>query len=825
MCAGTFDLDSRGESEPSELTFSMRDVRLILRRLRTRPGYAVPALLILGLGLGTSVAMFSFVQGLLLHPIALPLLPRLVTLWSIPADQPEARGPVSAADLLDWSVQTRTLESIAASQGFTADLSGDGFPERLEGVRVWGDYFGTLGMRALHGRLFGGEANEPGNERQVVLSESLWRRRYGADEAILGQRIILQGHSHRVIGIAPLAASYPLACDFWLPLVLDLPAAGDRANRYLEVVGRRTADASVASVEAELRVLTGRWAGQTPAGQRIRSVRVVPLVDHLLANSEAPRYLPVVLLAAGFLLALACANVANLQVAQMHSRLREFVVRAALGASRGRLIRQVLTDSMVVALLGGGVGLLVAYWTIHVIRGSLPADLLAYVPGWSSVGLNGPVFLFAAATAVGTGLAAGLAPALAVPRQNLDEVMRAGARGSTRGGHRLRRALVVVEVALALVLLVACGLVVKTFTGLIVASRGFDAREVLTLRIALPSARYATTEQVTGFYQVALRELAALPAVRSTAIASTMPFYNRRETEYGPGPGRPEEAREVSRCGLQGVSPDYFRTLGIPVLQGRVFGTEDQHSSARVVVVSERVARQCWPEESPLHRQLWLDPRSPHASPLTVIGVVGDVRDDWREETRGTVYLPFEQWPEASMFVMVRTAGNPIRQTSAVRATLRELDQHQPLLRLKPLRQVIVESMAGLHITSGVLAYMGLTALGVAAAGIYSVMANSVSQRMREMGIRAALGARRSDLLRLILREGMRFTTFGLAVGLPLALAVGHWLRHAVFGVVALQLGWVVLLGALLLAIAGLACWLPARRASRVDPIIVLRYE
>ena len=244
-----------------------------------------------------------------------------------------------------------------------------------------------------------------------------------------------------------------------------------------------------------------------------------------------------------------------------------------------------------------------------------------------------------------------------------------------------------------------------------------------------------------------------------------------------------------------------------------------------MAVVSERVARQCWPGESPLHRQLWLDPRSPNASPLTVIGVVGDVQDDWREETRGTVYLPFEQWPEAGMFVLLRTAGNPVRQAAAVRSTIRDLDQHQPLLRLKPLRQVVVESMAGLHITSGVLAYMGLTALGVAAAGIYSVMANSVSQRMREMGIRAALGARRPELLRLILGEGMRFTVLGLIIGLPLALVVGHWLRYAVFGVVALHAGWVVGLGALLLLIAGIACWVPARRASRVDPIIVLRYE
>ena len=803
----------------------MRDVRLAFRRLRTRPGYTLPALLILGLGLGTSVAMFSFVQGLLLRPIALPQLPRLVTLWSAPVDQPEARGLVSAADLLDWKEQSRSLESIAAFHGMAVDLSVDGFPERLEGVRVWGDYFRVLGIQPLVGRLFGREANEPGTDGQVVLSESVWRRRYGAEESILGRTIMLHGRSYVVTGIAPMAAAYPLACDFWMPLVLDPQSRNDRSTRYLEVVGRRSAQASAAAVEAELRVLAGRWAWHTPSGQTARTVRVVPLVDHLLANSEAPGYLPVVLLAAGFLLALACANVANLQVAQMHLRLREFVVRAALGASRGRLIRQVLTDSMVVGLLGGGVGLLVAYWTIRVIRGSLPADLLAYVPGWGGVGLNGPVFLFAAVMALGTGLAAGLAPALAVPRQNLEEVMRAGARGSTRGGHRLRRSLVVLEVALALVLLVACGLVVKSFTGLILAARGFDAREVLTMRIALPAARYATAEQVTGFFEVALKELAALPGVRSAAVASTMPFYSRRETEYGRGPGRPEEGGEVSRCGMQGVSADYFRTMGIQVLQGRGFGTEDRRSGARVAVVSERVARQCWPDESPLHRQLWLDPRSPNATPLTVIGVVGDVQDDWREETRGTVYLPFEQWPEAAMFVMLRTAGNPVRQAGAVRSTIRELDRHQPLLRLKPLRQVVVESMAGLHITSGVLAYMGLTALCVAAAGIYSVMANSVSQRMREMGIRAALGAPRTELMRLVLGEGLRFTVLGLILGLPLALMVGHWLRHAVFGVVALHAGWVVALGALLLAIAGLACWVPARRASRVDPIIVLRYE
>jgi putative ABC transport system permease protein len=610
-----------------------------------------------------------------------------------------------------------------------------------------------------------------------------------------------------------------------MPLVFELSAAGDRSNRYLEVVGRRSAQTSVAAVEAELRVLAGRWAWQTPVGQSVRTVRAIPLVDHLLANSEAPGYLPVVLLAAGFLLALACANVANLQVAQMHARLREFVVRSALGASRGRLIRQVLTDSLVMGVLGGGVGVLVAFWTIRVIRGSLPPELLAFVPGWSGVGLNTPVFLFAAVLAVGTGLAAGLAPAFAVPRQNLEEVMRAGARGSTHGGHRLRRFLVVLEVALALVLLVACGLVVKTFAGLIMASRGFDAREVLTMRIALPAPRYATPEQVIGFYDAALRELGALPGVRSAAVASTMPFYSRRETEYGRGPGKPEEGRDILRCSLQGISPEYFRTLGIRVLQGRAFGVEDRRAGARVAVVSERVARECWPGESPLQRQLWLDPRSPDAAPLTVVGVVSEVQDDWREETRGTVYLPFEQWPEPAMFVMLRTLGNPVRQMAAVRGVVRNLDRHQPLLRLKPLRQVVVESMAGLHITSGVLAYMGVTALGVAAAGIYSVMANAVSQRVREMGIRAALGARRFDLLRLVLGEGLRFAILGVVIGSPLALGVGRWLRHALFGMVAVHAGWVLGLGALLLLIAALACCLPARRAARVDPIIVLRYE
>lgn len=807
----------------------IRNLRFALRQILRHPSSSVAGILILGLGLGTSTAMFSFVDGLLLRPIPLPDLPRLATLWSTPLDQPEARGPISTGEFLVWQDQARTFDSLAALENLSADVSGDGFPERLDGVRVTGTFFATLGMRPLHGRFFGAEATRPGDGEgeQVVLSERVWRRRYGAARNLAGQTILLNHRSYTVVGIARLDTAYPQACDFWIPRAFEPAARNDYSTRSLEVVGRLRNRVSPSAAEAELQVLTAQLSRLVAGASPPRTTRLVSLRAHLLAQSEAPEYMTVVLLAACFLLALACANVANLQVAQVHGRLREFVVRAALGASRGRLIRHVLGDSILLSALGGVAGLVVAHWTILAIRGSLPPDLIAFVPGWTTVGLNARAFGFAAAASLLTGMAAGVAPALAIPQHDLESVMREGSRGSTRGGgrHRLRRGLVIVELALALVLLVACGLVVRTFAGLIFARQGFETRNVLTMRIALPPSRYAQPSQITGFFEMATRNLAALPGVQSAAAASTLPFYNRRDAEFGPGPGRPEAGQALPHCAVQSVSPDYFRTMQIAHLQGRTFGPPDTVQGQQVAIVSERIARECWPDGAVLQRQLWLNPGTPGATPLTVVGVVSEVRHDWRQEVRGTVYVPFRQAPEQAMFVMLRTLGNPNRQAAAVRATVRQLDAQQPLLRLKPLRQVVVESMAGLHITAGVLSYMGIASLLVAAAGVYSVMASSVSQRTREMGIRASLGARRWDLLLLVLGEGMRLSIVGIAVGVPSALGIGSLLRHAVFGVVSLQIGWIALLALLLLVIAGLACSLPAHRASRVDPLIVLRYE
>jgi putative ABC transport system permease protein len=805
----------------------MNDLNFALRQLLKHPGFAAVAVFTLALGLGANTAMFSFADGLLWRPLALPALERLVTVWQAPETQPQARESVSAVDYLAWKEEARSLASLAALQGVSANLTGTEHPERVSGARVSGGYFGTLGMQPRLGRLFGSprEFSEP--DPVVVISENLWRRRFGADPHLLGQTLALDGRRHTVMGVVSAAQAYPVGADFWVPLALDPAARHDATRRDLELVGRLQPDALVAGAESELRTLAARQQWLGPPGGPVRPPRLVPLRDHLLANSEAPAYLFIVVLAATFLLALACANVANLEVAQMHGRQREFAIRSALGGDSGRLTRQVLTESTVLCLAGGLAALVVAQGTIRLIRASLPPDLLPYVPGWSAVGLSGRAFAYAAGAALLAGLLAGMAPVFMLPRNRLDTVLRQGARGSSGGRrHRLRQGLVVVELALALVMLVASCLFVKAFAGLVFARQGFEADRVLTLRVSLPPSRYTEHHAVTRFYEEALREIASLPGVDSSSLASTLPYYGTEESLFAAHRAAPDQPEEPGRrFAVEAVTPDHFRTFRISVRQGRSFLSVDTPQSAPVAMVSEAVARQLWPGDSPLGRTLWLNPAAPDARPLTVVGVVADVRRDWRREAPGSVYVPFSQASRPAMFVSVRTADNPVRHTAAIRRRIQQLDAAQPLPQPKPMKQVVVESMAGLFITAGVLTFMGGIALLVAAAGVYSVVANSVSQRTREMGIRLALGARPGDVQRQVLGEGLRLAAVGVGVGLPVAVVVSLLFRAAVVGIPVLTASWYGLLAVLLMGVTLLACHLPARRASRIDPQIALRSE
>ena len=594
----------------------MTPLRTILRRLARHPGYTLGVILTLALGLGANTAMFSFADGLLLRPLALPGLERLVAVWLAPEGRPETRDSVAPAEFLDWQEGSRTFESLAALQGWSADLTGDGPPERLAGARVTGGFFATLGIRAKTGRLFGADSVREGAEPVAVVSEALWRRRFESAPVLAGRDIQLNGRTYAVAGVVPAAQAYPLGTDVWVPLPFDPGSRQERNRRDLEVVGRLRPDVAAAGAEAELRTLAARVAAPPTPGAVRRQPRLVSLREQLLANSEAPAYLLIVFLAATFLLVLACANVANLEVAQMHGRLREFVIRAALGAGRVRLVGQVMGESTLLCLGGGAAGLLVAYWTIQLIRASLPPDLLPFVPGWSAVALNPRALAYAAGAALLAGLLAGLAPAWMIPRHNLDAVLRQGARGSSGGGrHRVRQGLVVVELALALILVVACGLVVKTFAGLVLARHGFESERLLTLRVNLPSSRYVADHQVTRFYDEALAEIASLPGVEAASLTSTLPFYNGETAAFGAARGAVESPVRATEFDLQAVTPDHFRTFGIGVLQGRVFTSAARAGTAPVPVVSAQVAARLWPGESALGRILWQNPAGSDPGP------------------------------------------------------------------------------------------------------------------------------------------------------------------------------------------------------------------
>lgn len=803
----------------------MTDLRFALRQLSRRRAFTVPAVLILAAGLGLNTALFSFVDGLLMRPLPLPGLSRLVTLGSVPVDRPAERGPVTAGDFADWSEQARSFSGIAAWQGVSSGMQGDGGLERIEGARVSPEFFAVLGLRPLSGRLFGEELKLAADREVVVVSEGFWRRRLGGSPTTVGTALRLDGRSYTVVGVMPSRVAYPVAAEFWIPLTLTPAQRVDRASRNFEVIARLGRGVSAEGAQAELTLLASRQATQFPLTHLGRTARLVSLREHLLANSEVPHYLPVVVLASLFLLLLACANVANLMVAEIHGRTQELAVRAALGATRGRLVRQILTDSVVICVLGALAGLPVARAAIGLIRASLPADLLPYVPGWSAVGLNPVVYGYALFAALVTGVLAGLAPVLAVPLHALESVVRQGGRGLVSGRRsRLRQGLVVVEVGLSLVLLVACGLVVKTFAGLVLRPTGFEAREVLTLRISLPVEKYATPGQISAFHEAALQEVRGLPGVRAAGLTSTLPFYGRDEQAFAPKATPPKELRELPQGGVQVVDAGYFEALRIPLLRGRAFDRHDRAGGQLVAIVSDGVANRCWPGEDPLGKQIWL-PGSDPGAPRAVAGVVGDVHDDWRGPAALTVYLPFDQQPASSVFLSVRTDGNPVHQVRAVRAAVRRVEDNPAFTRVKPLRQVVIESMAGLYITAGILTVLGITAALLAGAGVYSVLANSVAQRRRELGVRAALGASPRRLAGMVMREATSLCLLGVAVGLPAALGASRMLGYFLHGIVSPDPWWMLWLTSMLLVTAMVAAWLPSRKAGRIDPLIALRCD
>jgi putative ABC transport system permease protein len=820
------------------MTTFLRDVSYGLRVLLKSPGFTAVTVLALALGVGANTAIFSLVNAVLLRGLPYEGGERLVTLYMSDDPVNPPAGPFSYPNLVDFRDQSQTLEYVAGYQNIGTVLTpaAGEEPERVRGTQAMADLFPMLGARAAHGRVFTRDEDKEGAAQVVVLSDGLWRRRFNADPSIVGReiRMGLAGQPVTVVGVMEPGFKFPPdspnAVDYYAPFVpanMRANPAGmkTRDSVFIPTVAKVKAGVTSEQVAAELNTIAARLAAQYPAEATRLRARAVPLHEDLVGQVRPALF--VLLAAVGLVLLIACANVANLLLARAASRGREMAIRTALGASRARVIRQLLTESVLLALAGGAAGLLLATWGVDLIVKLSPER----VPRLAETKVDAAVLLFTFGVSVLTGLIFGLAPALQASKTDLTEALKEGGRGGTAGARRarLRGLLVVAEVAISLVLLVGAGLLMKSFLRLVSADPGYSPERVLALTVALNTQQFKTPESRAGFYRAAIERLKGLPGVEAAGATRLLPLgnsdiFNSFNIAGRPpfAPGSRNSARNYT------VSAEYFRVLGVPLKRGRVFDETDGKDSQPVVIINEALARKYFPGEEALGQHLVFDgPDNPPTPPRQIVGVVGNVRfEGFAAPEAEEFYVPFEQAPSSVMEVVVRASGpDAAALAQGVRAALRETDPNLLIWETRTMDELVGRSVAPQKFNVALLGLFAALALLLATVGIYGVMSYTVTQRTHEIGVRMALGARAADVLRTVVGQGLRLALIGVAVGLALAFALTRLLSSLLYGVTATDPAVFALVPVLLLIVALLACYLPARRAMKVDPMEALRYE
>ena len=796
------------------------DVRYGYRLLLKSPGAAAIAVLALGIGIGLNTASFVSLKAAVLRPLPFKDLGRIVTLWETPAKSRTARDAVSPANFLDWKEQSRSFQYVAAYRWWDANLTGVDDPERLPGCTVSPEFFPLLGMPPELGRGFSRAEAEPGHDQVVVISHGFWQRRFGGDRRAIGRTVTLDGRVFTVVGVMPEDFDFPLTTDVWAPLALSAKEGAERGARDLQVLARLAPGVPLDRARAEMATIAGRLARQYPQANDGRGAQIVRLLE--LTNFMTDRFVIIMMCSSTFVLLLACANVANIQLARSTARAKELAVRAALGASRWRSARQLMIEALLVSLAGGALGLCLAFWDVSLRSGQIPAQIYKYVAGLRQIKVDGPVIAFTLCASVAAGMLCGLGSVMqACGRGNLNEALKQGGRTSAQTGrHALRNALVIAEVALAIVLLVGAGLMVKAFGRMAAASPGYNPAHLLSMRIALQQTRYPAPSQQRSFYRTLRERLATDPSVRAASILGDARGMTGLEVE-----GRPAPESADSLPAVMPVSADYFRTLELPVRRGRPIAIQDGADAPRVAVLSEEVVRRYWPMRGadPVGSRIRLNgPQSPW---LTVAGVSGDVYDWFGHAPMPRVYTSFDQDPERDAQLLLRTGGDPLRAAPAARAEVLKLDRGQPVYEVESVERHLNDMMVGVRVSAATMTVQAVLALLLALSGTYAVIAYSAARRTQEMGVRLALGAAPGDVFKLVVGQAVRLASIGLAIGLPVAFTLTRVMSSAVYGVVALD--WTVFAGfaLLIVASAALAGYVPARRAAAVDPLTALRCE
>jgi putative ABC transport system permease protein len=810
----------------------MRNLKFALRLLRKSPGFALVAVLIMALGIGANTAIFSVVHAVLLEPLPFRDADRLVQVWHVPPQKSfpgMTRFAVSAANFLDWQKQNHVFEHMALYSFTRYDITGAGKPEAITASPVSSDFFSVLGVQPLHGRTFLPEEDNPGKNHEVVLSYKFWQTHYAADPGVVGKSINFDGEPYTIVGVMGPKMTKPDVAQVWTPLGLTPKEASVRGEHHFLAIARLKPGATLAQAQAEMNSISERLEAAYPEDDKGWGAFV-----HSLREETVGEIRPALLMMLGavaFVLLIACANVANLILARTYARRKEIAIRSAIGASRSRIVQQLLSESLVISLCGGVLGLLGAHFGIELLT-KVFADQL---PRMGDIGLNGPVLAFTFALSVATGILSGLLPAWSMTKGDVNEALKQGlGRTDADGGtSKTRSALVVVEVALSLVLLIGAGLMLRSLWNLQTADPGFDERNVLTLALLVNKQQFSNPGQESAFFDSVLQRVRSLPGVESAGAIDDLPLTGGSSQPVAIE-GYPLVAlSEQPEVSVRVVTPEYVRSMHIPLLQGRDLSRNDTSDSAAVVIISETMAKQFWPHESPIghHLKLSFFPDKDRE----IVGVVGDVKMQGLDSPAGiaTLYWPLAQitapsmsvWRSYPLFLTVRTNTAPQSLTGAITGVVHDVNKDVPVDNVMTLEDFVGTTLTQHSFNMQLLAVFGLLALVLCAIGIYSVLAYSVRRGMREIGLRIAFGATLSDVARLVIVQGMKPTLTGIAVGLIAALALGRIVTSMIYGVSSRDLVTFVGVTVLLIVVSFGASLIPALRATRVDPLTVLRDE
>jgi putative ABC transport system permease protein len=804
----------------------LQDLRYGIRTLLKKPSFFILAVLALALGIGANTAIFSVVNAVLLRSLPYQDPDRLIVPASV---KPGAydRGSVSYADIVDWQKEDQVFDSVAAFQPGNVDLTGSGDPVRVPAARVSEDYFRVMGVDPLLGRTFLPEEQQPNGPSVVVLSYGLWQRRFGGDSSILNQSIMVRGRPVTVVGVMPKNSQFPDTVEVFSPLGFGATPpewAMRRDNQIWAAVARLKPGVTIEQATAAIKMNASRVEQENPATRAGITGRAIPLHEYIV-GTDLRRALLVLLGAVAFVLAVACVNVANLLLARAATREREIAIRTALGAGRIRLIRQLLTESLLLSFAGGGLGLLLALWGVDVLK-SMAGNT---IPRLQEAGIDGGVLVFVVSVSLITSFAFGLLPALHASKPDLNHSLKEGGRGTAGSGRgrQTRSLLVVVEVALSLVLLVGAGLMIRSFLRLQQVDPGFNVDNLLTFDLIAPRARYPEDANVADFYQRVVARLKETPGVQSAAASSALPlggggFYLGRAflLEGTPAPPNGEEYEGQWNV----VSPGYFDTLGIRLLRGRDFTERDTADSTPVMIINKTMARAIFGDSDPLGKRIksWRDENVLRE----VVGVVDDVRYYGRDDKlQSLVYVPHRQDTWSSMSVTVRSTGDPASLTSAIREGVASVDKDIAVANIQTMQRILDDSVAARRLNMALLSIFGAVALILASVGIYGVLSYSIAQRTHEIGIRQALGATTADVLKLVVGHGLRLVLAGVGIGLTGAFALTQVMKSLLFEVSATDPLTFAFIPLILTGVALLASYVPARRAMKVDPVVALRYE